>query len=201
MNTQKKCVNCLNVKLISEFTVAKSNKDGFCSTCKNCKALYKKQHGRTINGRLTDTINGQKVASKQRGHVPPNYTKAELKEFSLENGLQELMSNWEKSNYDKNLTPSIDRLDDSRGYSLDNIQLVTWKINNDKAYTDRKSCKKITKQNKKINQYTLSGVFLASFDSISLASRLTSVCRSNINATCSGKHKNAGGFIWQYATA
>jgi hypothetical protein len=41
-----------------------------------------------------------------------------------------LYKNWVKSGYEKNFRPSVDRLDSTKGYSFDNIRLVTWKENN-----------------------------------------------------------------------
>lgn len=32
---------------------------------------------------------------------------------------------WEKSNYDRKLTPTVDRIDSSKGYSLDNMRWLT----------------------------------------------------------------------------
>jgi hypothetical protein len=36
-----------------------------------------------------------------------------------------LFSNWELNNYDRKLTPSIDRIDPKTGYTLDNVRFVT----------------------------------------------------------------------------
>ena len=36
-----------------------------------------------------------------------------------------LFNEWEISNYDRKLTPSVDRIDSSCGYTLDNIEWVT----------------------------------------------------------------------------
>jgi len=47
---------------------------------------------------------------------------------------EELYNNWVKHGYDKWYKPSVDRLNDDKGYSFSNIQLVTWKENSDKQH-------------------------------------------------------------------
>jgi hypothetical protein len=48
------------------------------------------------------------------------------------NNFYELYNNWIDSGYKKSDKPSVDRIDDYKGYSFDNIQLMTWKENNKK---------------------------------------------------------------------
>ena len=43
-----------------------------------------------------------------------------------------LFKEWEESGYEYKLTPSIDRIDNSRGYDLDNIQFLTLSENSKK---------------------------------------------------------------------
>lgn len=45
------------------------------------------------------------------------------------NQFNELFSAWERSNYDRRLTPSVDRVDPSIGYEPDNIEWVPFHIN------------------------------------------------------------------------
>jgi hypothetical protein len=45
------------------------------------------------------------------------------KEFNL------LFSDWEKINYNRKFTPSIERIDSKKGYSLDNIEWITFSEN------------------------------------------------------------------------
>ena len=52
---------------------------------------------------------------------------------------------------------------------------------------------------KSVIQLYKDGTFVDKFKSISEASRLTNICRSNINRCCNGKCKSAGGFVWQFA--
>lgn len=49
-----------------------------------------------------------------------------------------------------------------------------------------------------VSQYSLSGVFIKKFDSISIGARETNQSTSNISSCCNGKRKSAGGYIWKY---
>ena len=55
------------------------------------------------------------------------FTKEEFIEWLDKNDtlFKKLYNNWVESNYDKKLSPSIDRIDNDGDYSLDNIQLIT----------------------------------------------------------------------------
>lgn len=62
-----------------------------------------------------------------------------------------------------------------------------------------KHSKIMTKVNgRKVMQYSNEGVYIASFDSILLASKTTGIDRGAIQANTSGRTKSSGGFIWKY---
>lgn len=119
----------------------------------------------------------------------------------MSNGLRLLIADWKRAQFDKNMTPSVDRLDANQPYVVGNIRLVTWRENNTKEASDRKSCAHITKQNRKVRQLSLDSVLIQVFDSIAAAARATGVQRTNINAMCTGKpqYKSVGGFLWEHA--
>ena len=129
----------------------------------------------------------------------PNYTKDQLKDwiFSQPNW-EELYSDWVKSDYAKNKTPSVDRLDDYKPYTLNNIRLVTWLENNQRAHYDM--AKNINdKKSVKVNQYSESGKFIKTHDSMKLASIDTKANSSCISACCRGAdRKMTGGYQWRY---
>jgi len=197
---KKRCRRCEQLKQLTGFSAAPSNSDGYTHTCKPCVCARNKSYWQTPQGRISYIYNIQKTNSVVRGHQPPAFTMAQLYAWALNNGLMGLVSAWETSGYHMQLAPSVDRLNDALGYTLDNIQLVTWKENNDKAYADRKSCKRVTKQNRKIQQYTLAGQFIATFGSIAHASRVTGVTRTNISPAANPEHlrEQAGNFKWKY---
>lgn len=51
---------------------------------------------------------------------------------------------------------------------------------------------------KEVSQYDLDGNFLAKFNSVSEASRLTGVSKSGIAKCCRGERNHSGGFLWKY---
>ena len=95
---------------------------------------------RTIKGQLTQIYYGQKVRSKENGYPPPEYTKDELREWLLGQTIYwDIYVAWIDSGYKSDLKPSIDRLDDYKGYSFSNIRITTWGINDQKGRDDRRN--------------------------------------------------------------
>jgi hypothetical protein len=54
------------------------------------------------------------------------------------------------------------------------------------------------KSKKIIEQYTLEGKYLNTYESISYAANAINSVSTNISKCCSGKRKSAGGYIWKY---
>ena len=93
----------------------------------------REKYNRTEKGLLSSIYDGQKCSSSTRGHNPPSYTKEWLAEWLLNQpGYQELFDNWAASDFDMNWKPSVDRIKDELPYTAANIQLMTWKDNQDK---------------------------------------------------------------------
>lgn len=197
----KKCKRCEQLKPHSEFSVSKSNKGGYATICKACVVLRNQEYWRTPAGRMSQIYAVQVMNSKQRKHPPPAYTRAELTAWAFTQNLEGLVDAWHAAGYMKELIPSVDRKDPNKPYSLGNIRLVTWTENNEKAYEDRKQCRHITTQNRRVEQLALDGTHIAYHDSIAHAARKTGITRTNINGMCKGKPnvKSVGGFVWRYA--
>lgn len=129
------CKYCGETKDSHEFY--ESNK----SKCKECCKKASREadqfaHDSSEKGVIRVLYKTQKSNSKKRGHEPPTYTKQEFKEWLYANGFKEKYDAWVNSGYDKWMKPSCDRIDDYKGYSLDNICLTTWKENRAKQAED-----------------------------------------------------------------
>ena len=167
----KKCTKCKKNKKESNFHKRKVAKDGLSSWCKDCKNKDTRMFKRTKEGLICEIYHTQKASSKTRGMNLPDYSQKELEEwvFSKPN-FNSLYENWVKSSYARNLKPSIDRIDDFKSYTIENIRLVTSYVNILKSYEDTKSGK-LSKRLKKIGQYTKEDKLIKVFPSSAIASR------------------------------
>lgn len=107
----------------------------------------------------------------------------------------ELFDNWVKSGYDRNLAPSIDRLDDYKGYTSENIRMVTWKENLDKSHKDRKEGRN-NKQSKAIIHINKEGI-KNKYYSTMYASRVTGIPCKKIQDVLAGRRKSYKG-LWMF---
>lgn len=149
-----------------------------------------KKYQKTPKGVLNTIYRNQLTKQKRKG-IKVNYTYEEFKNKYLKNETYlKLYDNWVKNNYASDYKPSFDRIDNTKDYSFENLQIITWKENNEKG---RKEC------SKKVMQYDLNGNYIRTFKSIIDASKETNVYHSNISSCCKGKLKTSGGYIWRYA--
>lgn len=141
----------------------------------------------------------QKRRSKTRGHKPPTYSKEELREWVLvQKDCGKLFLNYINSGLKWDLAPSIDRLDDYKGYSFDNIRICTNRDNYMQAhYNIRNGIN--NKKNKPILQFDLDGNFIKEhYSQASAARSLGNISyQANINRSAS-KGRTAYNFKWQY---
>lgn len=208
---QTKICKCCGRELpLEAFAKQKLGKLGHTSKCKECKTnLYI----RTKKGLIRSIYNQEKDKSKKRKYPLPTYSLEELEQwFWSQPNAETLYNNWVNSGYKQDLRPSIDRLDDYKSYTLDNIQLITYRENIDKYYKDLF----IGKNNKiclAVDQYTLDGKFIKTYPSARIAARELGIkSSSNINNAAHNrkiirKEKNgktritychkAAGFIWK----
>lgn len=128
----KECNKCLNILHIDNFYVYNKGYLGRRSVCKKCKCEKDNIRRRTPKGMIHTIYNNQVKSSKRRGHHRPTYTKIELYNWVMsQSNFNKLYNDWVYSNYNVNLIPSVDSL----GYSINNIQLITWLENNIKGRT------------------------------------------------------------------
>ena len=194
----KVCSKCKVEKSKLEFGKEKRAKDGLTSACKECNNKKQSDYLKTKEGLVTKIYGNQRIKSKKRGHVPPNYSKEELRTWLLSHpNFQTLWDNYVESNYNTDLVPSGDRLNDYKPYSLDNLQLTNWGEHNKKSDIDRRIGKN-NKHSKYILQITLKGSLVKEHYSQRQAARETGIFQSGIGRCCQGKSKSAGGFVWKF---
>lgn len=173
--------------------------------CREQVRHYNKEYRRTKRGWATTQRNTQSRSSKVRGHVQPNYNYEELLEWAdKQQGFNELFKQWEYSDYERDLRPSCDRLDDDKPYTFDNLQIITQKENVLKGARSQKAKDNMTRavQDKlgiSVSKYGKDGVFIESYVSIGEAGRQNEIDQSNITKCCKGKSKTSGGYIWRYS--
>ena len=74
----KKCNTCTECKILSEFSKAKSNTDGYSNICKKCVSQRNKEYYQTEIGLLKKIYSNLKAKSRARNHDLPNFTYEEL---------------------------------------------------------------------------------------------------------------------------
>ena len=83
--------------------------------------------------------------------------------------------------------PQINHKDKNKSNNnVDNLEWCTAQYNVDYSVS------------KPVNQYSLDGIYIATYKSIKEASRTTGTDQTGIVQCCKGKLKTSGGFIWKY---
>jgi len=97
---------------------------------------YQKAYRKSIDGWFTLTYSHMKHSSKVRGHFYPKFTKQELREWVIEHYPKKfpfLFRRWRMLGCRREDKPSLDRIDDNKHYTPNNIRLTIWKLNKRKG--------------------------------------------------------------------
>jgi hypothetical protein len=150
----KECRNCFQNLPLFNFSKNAATKDGLQSKCRACDIIYQKQ--RRESNKAVVLEYGRKYQKKRRENfeyrlqmlVNASKQRAKLKNrehtITVEDikGLYPVDGKCPVFGFDlefndvgfRETSPSIDRIDSSRGYTKDNIQIISWKANRLKAY-------------------------------------------------------------------
>ncbi|RKZ95598.1 MAG: hypothetical protein DRQ46_08240 [Gammaproteobacteria bacterium] len=195
----KICTCCNSPKEVTSFSLNKRMADGRLNQCKECCSTLQREKSKGVMGQIQGMFGTQVRRSIKKQYPLPAYTEQELIDWCMGQSLYfKLHKGWEQSGYDRWLAPSCDRIDDYKPYTLDNIQLMTWKENFDNGNRNRKNGKnnKMSVAVLQINRRTVT-----KYNSSWEAQRHTGISQGNIIAVCKGKRKTAGGYQWKYETA
>ena len=130
MKAEKECFICHKIKPLSEFHKQKGMFDGRLNKCKDCCKEYCDNQRKTnpyyymrsiYNGmnyrcKNIDRYKTLKILNKDEWVV---WCEHNMKKFLV------LYNNWQKSGFEHKMSPSIDRIDNNRGYEFDNMQWLT----------------------------------------------------------------------------
>lgn len=135
----KVCSMCKLEVSIIDFGKRTKAKDGLSSYCKKCsREISKKQYANRDTRQKALTIFGY---IKKRCNNE-NYQKDRPKYKNIENKLDKnKFVKWYVSNYFEGC--EVDRVDDSKDYSMDNIQLLSKEEHNHKRKLERDGCVKV----------------------------------------------------------
>lgn len=179
----KICKICEVSKDFSEYSVHRQMKDGYRLECKECYNFVAKSDPIKFIHKMYAS---QVLSSKRRGHPAPSYTREEFVSwvFSQQNW-EKLWKTYQQKQHDKNYAPSVDRVNSQLPYTINNIELVSWDVNNTRGCRDTKSGYKQT-QHKPVVAYTLDRKKVAEYVSLHEAARKTGTQVTNIQRVADG---------------
>tara|TARA_R110000824_G_scaffold160_1_gene596 strand:- start:58 stop:648 length:591 start_codon:yes stop_codon:yes gene_type:complete len=193
----KECTKCKESKELSEFGKDKRKTGGLKGKCKSCIAICDRNRDRTKEGKLKRIYHQQVGSSIKRGHEPPLYTQKEFVNRYLNDlDYERHYYSWVISNYSKDYSPSFDRLDDYKGYSFDNIQIMYWFENSTKYRLDTKEGRN-NKTSKAVVGINIKTGKQIEFYSAHEASR-NGFNQGAISNCCGGRQKTHKGYTWKY---
>ena len=142
---------------------------------------------KTPKGILTNSY------GKQRDRRNVKYTLNQLhSKFLNDRRFLRLVDEWVKSGFNKQLKPTIDRINCMKDYTLNNIQILTWAEN---RYKQRFELKRIRARDVYM---LLDNKIIQIFKSVSNAVRITGLSQSNISSCLNGRRRTCGGYEWSY---
>ena len=152
--TTKQCNMCSEHKPLFEFSKNKSSKDGLQYRCRSCDKnyqakrreenkeycldydrKYQAKRRQDFDFRLRMLLNAskQRAALKKREHT---LTLEDIKELYPRDGKCPVFGfdlQFNSAGF-RETSPSLDRIDSNKGYTRDNVQIISWKANRLKAY-------------------------------------------------------------------
>lgn len=193
------CTKCKQDLPLDSFGKRKERPSGRRSACKPCLKVHRKNRERTKEGVITSVYH-RELRAEERNISPPDYTLTEFMEWSLAQGkFHSLYDLWVAAGYTREAKPSADRKDDYVGYTLGNMQWLTFRENHLKGSGDV-----LKGVNRKalvaVLQFTKDGEFVQEYYSVAEANRQLGKPRhsSCIVAAIKGRQNTAHGYVWRY---
>ena len=149
---------------------------------------------KTRKGVLTNLYQKMKQRNIAKGFGTLQFSLKDIQNIFLnDEKYQTLFNEWVVSGYTYYKKPSIDRKNPDYGYSLDNIQIMSWEDNRRKG--DLENSKRITTA---IIMCDFEGNIIKEFNSVKQAVNETGLSQGNIVMCCQGKRRHTGGYVFKY---
>lgn len=181
------CSSCKNEKPPEDFYKSSLDKKDY--RCKSCINEYRIEN--TKNVRYLLNIFYMRQVHNRRGEPVP-YTFDEFYRWALNNeAFMRAYRFWCDSDFRDDVKPSIIRVNCNKAFTLDNLRIIE---------KHRVSQVKIDPRARPVKQYSLDGVYLATYPNAKVASEMIGIKNySGINGCCRGYRKSSYGFTWSYA--
>jgi len=144
-----------------------------------------KKYRKTKKGIVTNLYHKMKERNKVDFNLEFLHKFSDCKKFNR------LFNEWEKSGYDKQLKPSIDRISNKKHYSKNNIQWITWAENRYKQSMERRSRKGVVIQ-------LIGNKIIKKFKSQREAVIKTGIAQGNMSEVLNRKRQTACGYKFIY---
>lgn len=154
LKNTKQCKTCKDSLPLDLFAKNKANKDGLQISCKSCDNIrqkkrrvvkktemkqyskeYRQKNMNNMDFRLQGLLNASRARAREKNREH-TLTKKDLFELFPKDGLCPIFGfklEWNGSGF-RETSPSIDRIDSNKGYTKDNVQIISWKANRIKGY-------------------------------------------------------------------
>ena len=111
-----------------------------------------------------------------------------VNKFKKSRKFHKLFQTWKDSGWEYNLHPSVDRIDSKKGYTIDNLQFITFAENSlkDRAYT------------KTIDAYTIGGRYIGNFPTRFVLAKKLNIPQEKIWACLYGTIKTTYGYKFKW---
>jgi hypothetical protein len=150
------------------------------------------RYRRTEKGVLTNIYAHILERSRKNGFPEPDFDCKYLHQrFLSDKKYLRIYGDWIISGFQKNMKPSIDRINNKKPYTKDNIQILSWAENRFKQSMERRSRKGEVCQ-------ILNGKIITTFRSQRDACNKLNLGQSMLSMALTGKTKTAYGYEWKY---
>lgn len=199
------CTKCGIDKLIGEFSKCPNKINGVKSACKECHNKAHVEYRRKLPNYIRSMYLTSVSNSKKRGQDLPNYDFEIYKTWLFaKSKFLWLWNDYVESDYEKDLAPSVNRLDSSLPYTLGNLELGTWRENFEHEMMEKLTGKARGNYGRSIVQQLDKDTLevIEEFHSIAEAVRVVGdIFGSNICKCLKGTRNHTGGYAWRLVEA